>query len=59
LHFGQFNGLRYPAPKGAADYFMVTLSNGQTTVQYADLNEDLPQDLQQVKQLWQALINPS
>ncbi len=58
LHFGQFNGLRYPALKGAADYFTVTLSNGQTTVQYADLNlEDLPMDLQKVKQIWQRLLD--
>ncbi len=56
LHFGQFDGLRYPAPKGAADYFTETLTNGQTTVQYADLNlEELPQDLQSAIQAWRAL----
>jgi hypothetical protein len=57
LHFGQFDGLRYPAPKGAADYFTVTLSNGQTTVQYADIDQEkLPKDLQAVIQVWQALL---
>jgi hypothetical protein len=59
LHFGQFDRLRYPAPKGAADYFNVTLSNGQTTVQYADINlEDAPQDLKLVVRAWQALTTP-
>lgn len=58
LHFGQFNGLRYPGPPGAADYFVVTLSNGSTTVQYADINvEALPQDLQKVIQAWEAFKN--
>ncbi|MGB8700821.1 MAG: hypothetical protein WCD18_15495, partial [Thermosynechococcaceae cyanobacterium] len=58
LKFGQFGGLRYPAPSGAADYFMVTLTNGQTTVQYADLNHGaLPQDLQSSIQIWQALVS--
>jgi hypothetical protein len=57
LHFGQFDGLRYPVPKGAADYFTVTLSNGQTTVQYADIDQEkLPKDLQAVIQVWQALL---
>jgi hypothetical protein len=57
LNFGQFDGLRYPPPKGAADYFTVTLSNGQTTVQYADIErESLPKDLQAVIQLWQSSI---
>ncbi|HEY9823998.1 MAG TPA: hypothetical protein V6D19_01005 [Stenomitos sp.] len=58
LHFGQFNGLRYPGPRGAADYFVVTLRNGSTTVQYADINvEALPQDLQKVIQAWEAIKN--
>lgn len=59
LRFGQFDGLRYPAPKGAADYFTVTLTNGQTQVQYADLNlEELPQDLQSAIQTWRSLTIP-
>jgi hypothetical protein len=59
LHFGQFDGLRYPAPKGAADYFTETFANGQTTVQYADLNlEELPQDLQSAIQAWRSLTVP-
>ncbi|MCG9893756.1 MAG: hypothetical protein MH252_22120 [Thermosynechococcaceae cyanobacterium MS004] len=54
LKFGQFNGLRYAGPQGAADFFRITLTNGQTTVQYDDLElEDLPQDLQAVIQAWQ------
>jgi hypothetical protein len=56
LRFGQFDGLRYPASQGAADYFTETLTNGQTTVQYADLNlEELPQDLQLAIQAWRSL----
>lgn len=59
LRFGQFDGLRYSAPKGAADYFTVTLTNGQTTVQYADLNlEELPTDLQSAIQAWRSLSAP-
>jgi hypothetical protein len=59
LHFGQFDGLRYSAPKGAADYFMVTLANKLTTVQYADLSlEELPQDLQSAIQAWRSLSAP-
>jgi hypothetical protein len=56
LYFGQFNGLRYPAPLGAADYLTVTLSNPQTIVQYAELNlTELPPNLQGVIQTWQEL----
>jgi hypothetical protein len=56
LHFGQFHGLHYEAPSGAADYFTVTLSNGQTTVQYADIQgATLPQDLQAIIREWQTL----
>jgi hypothetical protein len=59
LRFGQFDGLRYSAPKGAADYFTVTLTNGQTTVQYADLNlEELPKDLQLAIRAWRSLSAP-
>jgi hypothetical protein len=59
LRFGQFDGLRYSAPKGAADYFTVALTNGQTQVQYADLNlRELPQDLQSAIQAWRSLSVP-
>jgi hypothetical protein len=59
LRFGQFDELRYSAPKGAADYFMVTLAHGQIVAQYADLNlEELPQDLQSAIQTWRSLVEP-
>jgi hypothetical protein len=59
LQFGQFDGLNYSAPKGAADYFTITLTNRQTQVQYADLNlEELPQDLQSAIQTWRSLAIP-
>ena len=56
LHFGQFDGLRYGAPKGAADYFAITFSDKRTTVEYADINlESNPRDLQSVAKAWQSL----
>jgi hypothetical protein len=58
-HFGQFDGLRYPPSKGAADYFTYTLGNWQTTVQYADLSpKELPSDLAQVTRVWRSLVSP-
>ena len=57
LHFGQFDGLRYPAPKGAADYFSITLSNPRTTVEYADINlADASPDLSAAVKAWQSLL---
>lgn len=56
LHFGQFGGLSYPAPQGAADYFTITLRDGRTTVQYVDINfENAPQDLRLAVQAWHSL----
>jgi hypothetical protein len=56
--FGQFDRLRYPAPRGAADYFTLTLSTRQSTTQVADINrEELPQDLQVVIAAWQKILN--
>jgi hypothetical protein len=57
-HFGQFDGLRYPAPRGAADFFSYTLGNWQTTVEYADIGKELPTDLEQVIRAWRSLISP-
>jgi hypothetical protein len=58
-HFGQFDGLRYPAPQGAADFFSYTLGNWQTTVEYAEIgSKELPRDLEQVIQAWRSLVSP-
>jgi hypothetical protein len=58
-HFGQFDGLRYPAPRGAADFFSYTLGNWQTTVEYTDIGpKELPTDLEQVIQAWRSLVAP-
>jgi hypothetical protein len=57
-HFGQFDGLRYPAPKGAADFFSYTLGNWQTTVEYTDIGpKKLPTDLEQVIRAWRSLVS--
>jgi hypothetical protein len=58
-HFGQFDGLRYPPSRGAADYFSYTLGNWQTTVEYADIGpKELPTDLEQVIRAWRLLVSP-
>ncbi len=58
-HFGQFGGLRYPPQRGSADYFTYTLGNWQTTVQYADMSaQELPTDLEEIRQAWRSLIAP-
>ena len=60
LHFGQFDGLRYPAPAGAADGVQVTLSDRQTVVQFNDIAlPEAPADLQQVVQTWRSLTQTS
>jgi hypothetical protein len=57
-YFGQFDGLRYPAPKGAADFFSYTLGNWQTTVEYTDIGpKKLPTDLEQVIRAWRSLVS--
>jgi hypothetical protein len=49
----QFNGLSYPASRGAADYITVTLSSQDGTTRYADINQNrLPKPLQEVIQAW-------
>ena len=59
-HFGQFDGLRYPAPRGAADFFRYTLGNWQTTVEYTDIvPKELPTDLEQVIRAWRSLVSPN
>ena len=56
LHFGQFDGLHYPAPTGAADGVQVTLSDRQTVVQFNDIAlPEAPADLQQVVKVWRSL----
>jgi hypothetical protein len=55
-HFGQFDGLNYPALKGGADYFNITLGNWQTTVQYTSMSKELPADLVQIQQAWRSLV---
>jgi hypothetical protein len=58
--FGQFGGLRYPAPNESADYFTITLGNWQTTVQYTDTGrKQLPFDLERVQMMWQGLVSRS
>jgi len=58
--FNQFNQLSYPAPRGAADFFTITLSSHKTSVRYADLiQERLPRDLQQVIQAFEQLTHKS
>ncbi|MFB2921871.1 hypothetical protein [Aerosakkonema funiforme] len=49
----RFNGLSYPAPRGAADYITVTVTSSTGTTRYADIVQDrLPQPLQQVVRAW-------
>ncbi len=51
--FSNFKNLSYPAPNGAADYIIYTLTSRQGTVQYNDISRnDLPQNLQKVINAW-------
>lgn len=53
----QFNGLSYPAPRGAADYITVTLSSRDGTTRYADMGQNrLPKELQEVIQAWNQIV---
>lgn len=56
----RFQGLYYPAPSGAADYRTVTILPGSFGVlQYDDIVADqLPTQLQQVMEIWQAFSAP-
>ena len=57
LPLSQYNGLSYPAPHGAADYFTVTLISSFGVVRYADIVQDeLPKSLQQVIQAWNQIL---
>lgn len=55
--FSRFHNLNYPAPQGAADGITLTLSSPTVTVRYSDIAQfQLPEDLQQVIQIWQTLV---
>lgn len=54
--FGQFDQLHYPGPAGATDFITVTFSSKTAIVSYAEtVQERLPQDLQQVIEIWTQL----
>lgn len=49
----RFNGLSYPAPRGAADFITVTITSSSGTTRYADMvQNNLPQPLRQLVQAW-------
>ncbi|MBW4522997.1 MAG: hypothetical protein KME16_25450 [Scytolyngbya sp. HA4215-MV1] len=55
-HFESFDRLNYPAPQGAADYMIMTLSSPAVTTRYADISQkQLPLPLQEIIQAWQQL----
>lgn len=57
-NFDQFNQLQFPAPRGAADYFTVTLTSKDATTRYADIGSDqLPESLQAVIESWNQIAN--
>jgi hypothetical protein len=52
----KFQNLNYPAPNGAADYTVYTLTSGSSTVQYNDISrESLPGSIQAVVKRWNSL----
>lgn len=56
--FDQFDRLNYPAPQGAADYRVVTLTSASGTTRYVDLVQDqLPKPLQSVVQAWDRMAD--
>ncbi|WP_066382297.1 hypothetical protein [Anabaena sp. CA = ATCC 33047] len=56
--FANFNNLRYPASRGAADYISHTLTSRQGTVEYNDISQNsLPQNLQTIVEAWNQLIS--
>jgi hypothetical protein len=56
--FDQFDRLNYPAPQGAADYMVVTLTSGSGTTRYVDMvQEQLPKPLQSIVQAWNRMAN--
>jgi hypothetical protein len=51
--FSQFNLVGFPAPRGAADFFTVTLTGESGTTRYADIvQERLPESLRSVILAW-------
>ncbi|MCP6762259.1 MAG: hypothetical protein NHB32_26715 [Fischerella sp. CENA71] len=53
----EFQNLSYPAPSGAADYMIYTLTSSDGTVQYNDISQNrLPQNLQVIVAAWNQLI---
>lgn len=53
----EFQNLSYPAPSGAADYIIYTLTSSNGTVQYNDISQNrLPQNLQVVVAAWNQLL---
>jgi hypothetical protein len=56
--FNESENLRYPAPGGAADYLVYTITSGDTTVQYNDISaEKLPKKLRVIVQAWNQISN--
>lgn len=56
--FNESENLRYPAPGGAADYFVYTVTSGSRTVQYNDITaEKLPKKLRVIIQAWNQISN--
>jgi hypothetical protein len=54
--FRNFNGVSYQPPAGAADFFTVILVSLGSITEYADIIQtDLPEELQQIIQEWEAI----
>lgn len=53
-----FDRANYPAARGSADYFTMTLCGRSGTVRYADsIRNQLPRELQAIVQSWERLTN--
>ncbi|HEY9891872.1 MAG TPA: hypothetical protein V6D37_08720 [Candidatus Sericytochromatia bacterium] len=56
--FSQFDRLSYPAPRGAADFFTVTLTSESGTTRYGDIVQDeLPESLRSVILAWNQIVS--
>ena len=56
--FSQFDRLSYPAPRGAADFFTVTLTSQSGTTRYGDIVQDeLPESLRSVILAWNQIVS--
>ncbi|WP_026733257.1 hypothetical protein [Fischerella sp. PCC 9605] len=54
----EFQNLNYPAPSGAADYTIYTLTSSDGTVQYNDISQNrLPENLRIVLKAWNQLLS--